>query len=143
MIPIIALGLATATAFTGAAGYINFSEQPARLSLDDVSLLKEWKPSYARGLQMQAPLALISGLLGVAAWYFLLSVAAGIGGCLMLANMPYTLLVIAPTNRKLGATAEHDAGPKSRALIQRWGKLHGVRTLLGLAASIAFVAASM
>jgi len=52
-------------------------------------------------------------------------------------------LVIAPTNRRLGATAEQDAGPKSRALIQRWGKLHAVRTLLGLAASIAFVAASM
>lgn len=143
MIPIAALGLATTAAFTGAAAYINFSEQPARLALDDVSLLKEWKPSYAKGLEMQATLAVVSGLLGLAAWYFLHSIAAGIGGCLMLANWPYTLLIIAPTNRKLFATAEHDAGPKSRALIQRWGKLHGGRTLLGLAASIAFVAASI
>jgi hypothetical protein len=138
----IPLGLATAAAFAGAAGYINLSEQPARLALDDISLLKEWKPSYAKGLEMQATLSLVSGLLGIAAWYFVHNIAAGIGGCLMLANWPYTFLVIAPTNRALGAIADHDSGPISRALIQRWGKLHAVRTVLGLAASIAYIAAS-
>lgn len=137
------LALTTAAAFAGAALYVNWSEQPARLRLDDVSLLKEWKPSYAKGLEMQATLALASGLLGLAAFWFENAPAAAVGGILMLANWPYTMIVIAPTNRVLGATRDEDAGPQSRALIRRWGKLHAVRSALGLAGAGAFLFASV
>jgi hypothetical protein len=136
------LALAGAAAFAGAAAYINLSEQPARLLLDDASLLREWKPSYARGFEMQATLALVSGLLGLAAFYFERHPAAAIGGVLLLANWPYTLLVMASTNKALAATPDQDAGPATRAQIIRWGKLHAVRTCLGIAGAGAFVAAS-
>jgi hypothetical protein len=66
------------------------------------------------------------------------SLAAGVGGALMLANWPYTLVVINPTNKRLAATAEADAGPQTRALIVRWGRLHAVRTMLGWAGAAAF-----
>jgi len=131
------LALATAAAFTGAAAYINFSEQPARLTLDNTSLLKEWKFSYSRGLEMQASLAVISGFLGLAAFYFEHCPVSAVGGLLMLANWPYTFLAIAPTNKLLGAMVDGSAGP--RPLVQKWGKLHAGRTLLGFAALCAFL----
>lgn len=56
--------LTVAALFTGAAFYVGFVGQPARLSLDDRALLAEWKPAYKRGTLMQAPLAVVGFLLG-------------------------------------------------------------------------------
>ncbi len=135
------LALALSAAFAGAALYINWSEQPARLALDDRSLLRAWKPSYAKGFEMQATLALVGGLTGLAAFVFERSLLAGIGGVLMLANWPYTLIAIMPTNRRLGGTPEDQASADTRALIRQWGRLHAVRTGLGLAAAACLLAA--
>lgn len=134
-----ALALALAAAFTGAAIYINVAEQPARLKLDERALLAEWKPSYKRGFAMQSVLAVAAGALGIIALFYDFRWQFLIGAIFILANWPFTLGVIMPTNRALMATAPDAAGGETERLIRHWGRLHAVRSLLGLIATFFFV----
>lgn len=137
------LALIAAALFAGAAIYINVAEQPARLDLGDGALLTEWKSAYKRGLAMQAPLALVGSVLGLLAswqtkdWHWL------VGAVVLVANWPYTLFVIMPTNKQLKAINSAGAGSKSRMLIEQWGRLHAIRSVLGFAATLIFLWASM
>jgi hypothetical protein len=133
------LALIAAAIFTGAALYVNAAEQPARLSLDDRALLTEWKPSYKRGAAMQAPLALLGCLLGLIAWWQTSHGGFLIGAIAIIAPWPWTLIGIKPTNAALLATEPDRAGPQTRALVVKWGALHGVRTALGVLATLAFL----
>jgi hypothetical protein len=137
------LALITAAMFSGAALYVNVVEQPARLSLDDRALLTEWKPSYKRGAAMQAPIALVSCLLGLTAWWQTSRGGFLIGAIAILAPWPWTLVGIKPTNDALLATEPDRAGPQTRALVLKWGALHGVRTALGALATLLFLWASI
>jgi hypothetical protein len=135
------LALMVAALFTGAAFYVSFPEQPARLGLDDRALLAEWKPAYKRGTAMQAPLAIVGFVLGVTAWRMTGSFEFLIGGVLMLASWPWTIFGVMPTNKVLMATELERAGPQSRTLILKWNRLHSVRTGLGCLAILAFLIA--
>ncbi len=137
------LALASAAIFTGAAVYVNVAEQPARLLLDDRALLSEWKPSYKRGALMQASIALIGCALGLAAWWQTSHGGFLAGAIAMIAPWPWTLIAIKPTNDALLAAAPDGAGPQTRGLIVKWGRLHAVRTALGALATLAYLWACM
>ncbi len=137
------LALVIAALFAGAALYIGFAEQPARLHLDDRALLIVWKPSYKRGFAMQAPMAITGCLLGILAWGQSSQWPWLAGAAVLVANWPYTLLVIMPTNNKLMTTEPAKAGPETRALIEAWARLHAGRTMLGIVATLIFLWASV
>lgn len=133
------LALIVAALFTGAAFYVGFAEQPARLQLDDGALLAEWKPSYRRGFAMQATLAFVGFLLGTIQWWQSGDGLWLAGALLLLANWPFTLIVIMPTNNALLATPSEAASAGSRELVVKWGRLHAVRTAHGAAATLVFL----
>ena len=58
---------------------------------------------------------------------------------MLLANWPFTYFVIMPTNKRLMGTPATEAGAETRCLIERWGRLHAVRSVLGLASVLTFL----
>src|SRR4029453_11967011 len=87
--------------FTGAAIYVSMVEHPARQRCGTRLAIAEFGPSYRRGAIMQGGLALVGGVSGIvrlatgggAAWLA--------GGVLLAALIPFTLIVIKPTNTRL------------------------------------------
>jgi len=136
------LALTTAAFFSGAAVYVSAAEQPARLELDDKDLLAEWKRSYKLGAAQQAPLVFIGALLGCLAWWQMGDWRWLLGAAALISAWPYTGFVIMPTNDRLDAIGLEHAGPESRALIKKWGRMHLVQAGQGIAATLCFLWAS-
>ena len=125
--------------FAGAAVYINLVEHPARMETGIRPALTEFAPSYKRATVTQVSLA-VAGFLGaLVAWRSRSDARWLIGGGLLVASIPFTALVILPTNKKLldPATAEDLA--LAEELLTRWGRLHAVRSVLSLASLLIFL----
>jgi hypothetical protein len=95
------------------------AEQPARLQLDNRSLLAEWKPAYKRGYVMQASLAIVGGLFGLLAYLSALDWRWLLGAIVLLANWPHTRFVIVPTNNRFMDTPPDAATAETRRMIEQ------------------------
>jgi len=61
------------------------------------------------------------------------------GAVLIGAVVPFTLVVIMPINHALLAPGRDPASAGIRGPLERWGKLHAIRSGLGLAASVVYL----
>jgi hypothetical protein len=122
--------------FAGAALYINLAEHPARMGLETSTAAKQWAPSYKRATWMQAPLALLGFVAGGTAWLMGGGVTWLVAAVLIGAVVPFTFIVVMPTNHELLAPGRDLGSSETRALLERWGKLHAVRTTLSLLATV-------
>ena len=100
---------------------------------------REWKRSYDRAAIMQASLALISAIFGAVAFWQSADLRWLAGALTIFANWPYTLLAIRPTNNILHRVDDERADQSMRRLIERWGLLHAVRSVLGGVATLAYL----
>lgn len=125
--------------FAGAAVYVNVAEQPARLALTDGPMLAQWQASYPRAASMQASLAIVGGILCVVSFAALGNWRWLLAAVLILANWPYTLLCIKPTNDALKRMQASTAATDARRAVETWGKLHAGRSGLGAAAALACI----
>jgi hypothetical protein len=131
------LALIVCTLFAGAAIYVNVAEQPARLALADGPMLAQWQASYPRAAGMQASLAIIGGVMALIAYSVLGNWRWLLAAILILANWPYTLIGIKPTNDTLKSPSTSSPGAEARRLVERWGRLHAGRSALGTASVLA------
>jgi anthrone oxygenase-like protein len=133
--------LATLSAglFAGAAIYVNLVEHPARMQCGSNLAVTEFAPSYKKGAVMQASLAVFGLLAATAAWLRTSDLWLLIGTILLGAVIPFTLIVIFPTNKKLLDPSLDKNSQLALQLLTRWGTLHAVRSFLGLASFIVFL----
>jgi hypothetical protein len=134
LIATVAAGL-----FAGAAVYITAVEHPARLACGPALAVKEFGPSYRRAAVMQGGLAVVGLFASGVAWYQGAGVGWLVWGLLLGALVPFTLVVIMPTNRRLLDPGLDASSVEARALLSRWGRLHAVRTVVGVTVFVAFV----
>ncbi len=136
---LLALATVCAGTFFGAAIYINFVEHPARMSCGRELAVREFGPSYARASVMQATLAILGCLIGLIAAWSLHDLTTAISAALLGLVVPFTLIVIFPTNKQLLAPSLDASSENAGALLARWNRLHAVRSVLSGAAFALFL----
>jgi uncharacterized membrane protein len=134
VVAVLASGL-----FAGAAIYINLVEHPARVQCGTELAVAEFGPSYHRATIMQVSLAIAGLVAGTGAWISGSRLGWLIGGVAQGSVIPFTLLMILPTNKRLLDPALDRKSPLASDLLDRWGRLHAVRSILSLGAFVLFV----
>ncbi|HYL12079.1 MAG TPA: DUF1772 domain-containing protein [Terriglobales bacterium] len=125
--------------FTGAAVYISLVEHPARMECGVELAATEFPPSYRRATIMQATLAAVGLISSIAAWLAGARFWWLIGGIVLGAVIPFTLVIILPTNKQLLNPTLDRRAAQTKRLLARWGALHAVRSALSALALLLFL----
>ncbi len=134
------IAVLTSAIFAGAAIYISVAEHPARMGCDTKTAVTVWAPSYKRAYVMQVSLAVLSFLSGIAIWLLSGGIMWLLAAAFIGAVIPFTFIVIMPTNQKLLAPERDLNSAETRELLVKWGNLHAVRSILSFIALVIYVA---
>jgi hypothetical protein len=132
------IALTFAAAFAGAALYVNWVEQPARLALDEEALLSEWGPSDSRGVALLAAFALAAAVAGFIAYFESQDVRWVFGALIIISTWPYAFFVMAPLNNQILSLRGSDVGA-ARALVRQWGYVESGFAGIGVLAVAMFL----
>jgi hypothetical protein len=125
--------------FTGAAVYINLVEHPARMQCGVEVAATEFAPSYRRATVLQATSAAVGLISSIAAWLAGATFTWLVGGVLLGSVIPFTLIAILPTNKRLLSPTLDRRSAEAERLLTRWGRLHAVRSVLSGLALLLFL----
>lgn len=129
---LLLLATACAGLFAGGALYVTLVEHPARMNVGLSAAVPQFAQSYRRSARLQSALASLCFIAAVWAAFQGAGHGVFVAAILMVAVVPYTLLVILPTSERLLNPALNPGSPEAATLLKRWGRLHAVRTVLGL-----------
>jgi len=124
------IAVLTCSLFTGAAVYLSLVEHPARMECGVETAAAEFAPSYRRASILQATLAALGLVSSIAAWLSGASPLWVVAGALLGSVIPFTLIVILPTNKQLLDPTLDRRSALAFQLLARWGMLHAVRSVL-------------
>jgi Domain of unknown function (DUF1772) len=125
--------------FTGASVYINLVEHPARMQCGVEIAATEFAPSYRRATVLQATSAAVGLISSIAAWLAGATFWWLVAGALLGSVIPFSLLVILPTNKLLLSPTLDRRSVDAERLLARWGRLHAVRSVLSAVALLLFL----
>jgi hypothetical protein len=129
------IAIVSTTSFAAIALYVSIGEHPARMECGPELASFVFGPSYRRAARIQATLALVATLAGAGLWYLERELAWLTASVLIFSVVPITLIAIRPTNRRLLDPDLDRTSPATYELLRIWARLHGVRTLLSIAAT--------
>lgn len=133
--------------FAGASAYITLVQQPAiEASEDPLDHASLFRRVYTVAAPFQTSLAVSSSLSALSVCALKRGKCSGLwlwSGTLMAVTIPYSITRMVPLSKQLIDTERcHDRGSDwMRKAIQKWGRLHNVRTYISVVAFTSMVVA--
>jgi uncharacterized membrane protein len=133
-VAVLACGL-----FAGAALYVSLVEHPARMECGVETAITVFGPSYRRATVLQVTLAALGLLSSLVAWLSGATFWWLVVGLMLSSVIPFTLVVILPTNWQLISPALDRRSANASRLLSRWALFHAVRTVISSLALTLFL----